>query len=275
MSNLPAPLRTAARRAREARVEGGTALKGGATIHEHRLDNGLRVLLAERHSDPVVAVMTWYRVGARNEREHEAGVSHFLEHMMFKGSARYPKGAVDRITTQLGGVNNAFTSYDHTAYWFELASDRWERALAIEADRMQRLTLDPAEFAAERDGRAGGAGHGARRPLARALRAWCSRRSSPATPTGGRSSGTPTPCATSRSRACATTTGASTTPATPPWSCAGTSSRPRPWGRSRARWAASRAASSTPRPTASGPPSTCRRASSACRCAGTIRVAGS
>jgi zinc protease len=125
--------------------------KAGANLSEHHLANGLRVLLAERHFDPVVAVMTWYRVGARNEREHEAGVSHFLEHMMFKGSARFPKGAVDRITTQLGGINNAFTSYDHTAYWFELASDRWERALEIEADRMQRLTLDGSEFAAERE----------------------------------------------------------------------------------------------------------------------------
>jgi len=139
------------RRARAPRPDGALAVKAGATIHEHRLDNGLRLLLAERHSDPVVAVMTWYRVGARNEREDEAGVSHFLEHMMFKGSARFPKGAVDRITAQLGGVNNAFTSYDHTAYWFELASDRWHRALEIEADRMQRLTLDPAEYAAERE----------------------------------------------------------------------------------------------------------------------------
>jgi zinc protease len=128
-----------------------TAQRAGALISEHRLANGLRVLLAERHSDPVVAVMTWYKVGARNEREHEAGVSHFLEHMMFKGSAGYAKGEVDRITTQLGGTNNAFTSYDHTAYWFELASDRWEQALAIEADRMQHLTLDAAEYAAERE----------------------------------------------------------------------------------------------------------------------------
>jgi zinc protease len=145
------PARRLWRRARVARGDASTAVKAGASIQEHRLDNGLRVLLAERHSDPVVAVMTWYRVGARNEREHEAGVSHFLEHMMFKGSARFPKGAVDRITTQLGGVNNAFTSYDHTAYWFELASDRWQRALEIEADRMQRLTLDPAEYTAERE----------------------------------------------------------------------------------------------------------------------------
>lgn len=134
---------------RGARV--ATAVKAGARISEHRLANGLRVLVAERHGDPVVAVMTWYKVGARNEREDEAGVSHFLEHMMFKGSRRYAKGEVDRVTTQAGGTNNAFTSYDHTAYWFELASDRWEQALDIEVDRMLDLTLDEVEFASERD----------------------------------------------------------------------------------------------------------------------------
>jgi len=127
------------------------AALGGAEITEHRLKNGLRVLLIERHADPVVALMTWYCVGARNEREDEAGVSHFLEHMMFKGSRRFAKGEVDRITTELGGSNNAFTSYDHTAYWFELASDRWERGLKIEADRMRHLSLDEAEFNAERE----------------------------------------------------------------------------------------------------------------------------
>ncbi len=126
------------------------AEKAGARIYEERLANGLRVLIAERPTDPVVAVMTWYRVGARNESEREAGLSHFLEHMMFKGSARFPKGAVDLETTRLGGMNNAFTGYDHTAYWFELASDRWERALEIEADRMQQLALEPREFDAER-----------------------------------------------------------------------------------------------------------------------------
>lgn len=128
-----------------------TAVKAGAKISEHRLPNGLRVLVAERHGDPVVAVMTWYKVGARNEREDEAGVSHFLEHMMFKGSRRFAKGEVDRVTTQAGGTNNAFTSYDHTAYWFELASDRWEQALDIEVDRMIDLTLDAAEFESERE----------------------------------------------------------------------------------------------------------------------------
>ena len=124
--------------------------KAGAKIAEHVLDNGLTVLLAERHLDPVVAVMVWYRVGARNEVEREAGVSHFLEHMMFKGSRAFGKGEVDLITTTLGGNNNAFTTADHTAYWFELASDRWERALEIEGDRMRNLLLDRAEFEAEK-----------------------------------------------------------------------------------------------------------------------------
>ena len=124
--------------------------RAGAHIEEHQLENGLRVLVVERHGDPVVAVMLWYRVGSRNEREPEAGVSHFLEHMMFKGSAHFAKGEVDRCTTELGGSNNAFTGYDHTAYWFELASDRWEKALEIEADRMRGLLLDSAEFDAER-----------------------------------------------------------------------------------------------------------------------------
>ena len=125
--------------------------RGGAQMHEHRLRNGLRVLIAERHADPVVAVLLYYRVGALNESAERAGVSHFLEHMMFKGSKRFGKGEVDRMCTELGGSNNAFTGYDHTAYWFEFASDRWERALEIEADRMRNLTLDADEFASERD----------------------------------------------------------------------------------------------------------------------------
>ncbi|MEO0651638.1 MAG: pitrilysin family protein [Planctomycetota bacterium] len=124
--------------------------RAGAQIHERRLTNGLRILVAERHLDPVVAVLLFYRVGSVDEAEHEAGVSHFLEHMMFKGSAQFGKGAVDELTARLGGQNNAFTSYDHTGYWFELAADRWEHALEVEADRMRGLLLDPDEFDAER-----------------------------------------------------------------------------------------------------------------------------
>jgi len=125
-------------------------VKAGATITEHRLANGLRVLIVERHLDPIVAAILWYGVGSRNEQEHESGASHFLEHMMFKGSKNFGKGEVDRLTTLLGGTNNAFTTADHTAYWFEFTSDRWEAALEIEADRMRGLLIDPAEFEAEK-----------------------------------------------------------------------------------------------------------------------------
>ena len=124
--------------------------RAGATINEAQLKNGLDVLIAERHDDPVVCVILYYAVGSVSESDAEAGMSHFLEHMMFKGSALYQKGEVDRLTTMLGGQNNAFTGKDHTAYWMRFASDRWETALEIEADRMRGLTLDPLEFDAER-----------------------------------------------------------------------------------------------------------------------------
>ena len=135
---------------RHWRKAGESMKLGGAVVSESRLRNGLRVVVAERHSDPVVSTLLMYGVGSRCESEEVAGVSHFLEHMMFKGTAKFGKGEVDRITTELGGHNNAFTSYDHTGYWFEMASDRWEQALVIEADRMQNLALDAAEFDAER-----------------------------------------------------------------------------------------------------------------------------
>ena len=125
-------------------------LRAGARMHETRLKNGLDVLIAERHDDPVVCVILYYGVGSVSESDAEAGMSHFLEHMMFKGSAKFAKGEVDRLTTLLGGMNNAFTGKDHTAYWMRFASDRWETALEIEADRMRGLTLDPTEFEAER-----------------------------------------------------------------------------------------------------------------------------
>jgi len=129
----------------------GLALPGtGAKVHEHYLRNGLRLVLLERPGDLVVTSLLWYGAGSRHEAPHEAGVAHFLEHMMFKGTKRFGKGLVDATTTSLGGSNNAFTSFDHTAYWFELASDRFEAALELEADRMKGLLLDPAEFISEK-----------------------------------------------------------------------------------------------------------------------------
>ncbi|MBC7544989.1 MAG: insulinase family protein [Candidatus Sericytochromatia bacterium] len=117
---------------------------------EHVLANGLRVLTKEVRTTPVVSMMTWYRVGSGYERSGETGVSHFLEHMMFKGTDRYGKGEIDLITQRNGGSNNAFTAYDYTSYHFAFASDRWLDGLAIEASRMRRCAFDPVEFEAEK-----------------------------------------------------------------------------------------------------------------------------
>jgi zinc protease len=119
-------------------------------IHVERLDNGLTVALVENRQAPLVTSALFYRAGTRDEPPGHGGVAHFLEHMMFKGSARYGPGEIDRRTQALGGVNNAFTSHDVTAYYFNFASDRWTEALAVEADRMATLTLDPEEVASER-----------------------------------------------------------------------------------------------------------------------------
>ena len=120
-------------------------------VHEVRLDNGFRALLVERHSLPVVASTIWYRVGSKDERTGETGLSHFLEHMMFKGTDRYAKGEIDQLTSLMGGSNNAFTDNDVTGYYFSLASDRWETALEIEANRMRGCVLDEEEFLAEKN----------------------------------------------------------------------------------------------------------------------------
>ena len=115
-----------------------------------RLENGLIVCLQRNPQAPVVTSAIWYRAGARDERLAHAGVAHFLEHMMFKGSARFGPGEIDHRTQALGGSNNAFTSHDATAYYFNFAADRWHEALAIEADRMAGLRLDADEVASER-----------------------------------------------------------------------------------------------------------------------------
>jgi zinc protease len=114
------------------------------------LDNGLVVLTKEVHTSPIVTSMIWYRVGSRNEELGQTGKSHFLEHMLFKGTDRFKKGEIDLITLKNGGGNNAFTSHDFTAYYFNFASDRWDIALEIEADRMVSCAFEPEEFESEK-----------------------------------------------------------------------------------------------------------------------------
>src|SRR6266704_2788683 len=114
------------------------------------LPNGLVVLTKEVHTSPIVTSMIWYRVGSRNEELGHTGKSHFLEHMLFKGTERFKKGQIDLITLKNGGGNNAFTSHDFTAYYFNFASDRWDVALEIEADRMVNCAFEQDEFEAEK-----------------------------------------------------------------------------------------------------------------------------
>lgn len=115
-----------------------------------RLGNGLTVCLLENRQAPIVTSALFYRAGTRDEPAGHTGIAHFLEHMMFKGSARYGPGEIDRRTQALGGSNNAFTSHDATGYYFNFAADRWAESLEIEADRIEALTLDPDQVASER-----------------------------------------------------------------------------------------------------------------------------
>lgn len=119
--------------------------------HEFILSNGMKVLLVEVPKAPVATVQVWYKVGSRNEVMGRAGLSHMLEHMMFKGTAKYPKGEFSRLIRKNGGTDNAFTSQDFTAYFENLAADRVELALELEADRMQGLVLDRPELTTERE----------------------------------------------------------------------------------------------------------------------------
>lgn len=132
-------------------VFGSTSISLSAEPSEYTLANGMKVLLVEVPKAPVATVQVWYKVGSRNEVMGRAGLSHMLEHMMFKGTARYPKGSFSRIVRKNGGIDNAFTSQDFTAYFENVAADRVGLALELEADRMQGLILDNSEFQTERE----------------------------------------------------------------------------------------------------------------------------
>ncbi|MBK1691872.1 peptidase M16 [Ectothiorhodospira mobilis] len=118
-------------------------------VHTYTLDNGMRILVRPDDRAPVVSSMVWYRVGSSYEHGGITGISHALEHMMFKGTEAHPAGEFSRIISGLGGRENAFTGRDYTAYYQQLASEHLEQALELEADRMQHLTLPGAEFRRE------------------------------------------------------------------------------------------------------------------------------
>src|SRR4030043_938698 len=119
-------------------------------VFETVLPNGLKAILLENHKAPLVTFQVWYRVGSRNEAWGRTGLSHMLEHMMFKGTEKIGPEDFSRIIQGNGGTLNAFTSYDYTAYFENLSADRIRVAIDLEADRMQNLVLREEDFRTER-----------------------------------------------------------------------------------------------------------------------------
>ncbi|TDY04110.1 M16 family metallopeptidase [Thiohalophilus thiocyanatoxydans] len=122
-----------------------------AQVHEYELDNGMTLLVREDHRAPVVVSQIWYKVGASYEHNGITGISHLLEHMMFKGTEKHGPGEFSRIIAEHGGRENAFTSKDFTAYFQQLEKSRLPISFELEADRMRNLTLPEEEFSKERE----------------------------------------------------------------------------------------------------------------------------
>jgi len=110
-------------------------------IHERIFENGLKVLVTEDHRSPVVVSQIWYKVGSSYEPGGITGISHMLEHMMFKGTEKYPAGEFSRIIAENGGRENAFTGRDFTAYFQTMEKSRLEISFKLEADRMRNIQL--------------------------------------------------------------------------------------------------------------------------------------
>lgn len=119
-------------------------------VKEYNLDNGLKVLVVEDHKAPLAIFQIWYRVGSRNEPVGKSGLSHLLEHMMFKGTPKYGSKAFSKMVQKNGGADNGFTTKDYTMYYQSLASDRLGISIELEADRMKDLIIDPEDVVAER-----------------------------------------------------------------------------------------------------------------------------
>ena len=118
-------------------------------VQQFTLNNGLKILVKEDHRAPIAVSMIWYNVGSADEQGGNTGVSHAIEHMMFKGTTQYPKGIFNKTIANLGGQNNAFTTNDYTAYFEKIDTKQLDTCFKLEADRMKHLLLDKDEFAKE------------------------------------------------------------------------------------------------------------------------------
>jgi zinc protease len=126
-----------------------TSISSTSGVTEKILKNGLKVLIKEDHRAPVVVSQIWYKVGSSYETDGITGVSHALEHMMFKGTTKHPGDSFNKIISANGGENNAFTSRDYTAYYQTLEKSRLEVSFQLESDRMRNLILRREDFAKE------------------------------------------------------------------------------------------------------------------------------
>jgi len=132
-----------------ALLSGGLYTEAQAKVFEHTLKNGLKVIVKEDHRAPVVVQQIWYRAGSMDEQAGVTGIAHVLEHMMFKGTKTVPAGEFSNRIAAAGGRENAFTSYDYTAYFQRLHKSKLPLAMKLEADRMHNLKLSADEFTRE------------------------------------------------------------------------------------------------------------------------------
>ena len=120
-------------------------------VTDFMLDNGMQVVVVEDHRAAVVQHMLWYRAGSADEPKGSSGVAHFLEHLLFKATDKLESGEFSSVVAANGGRDNAFTSYDYTAYFQRVAADRLELMMTMEADRMKNIRLTSENIATERD----------------------------------------------------------------------------------------------------------------------------
>lgn len=144
----PAAAQTAA--ASETNAPPAASREIKEAITDFKLDNGMQVIVIEDHRAPVVVQMVWYRAGSGEEPAGASGVAHFLEHLLFKGTDNMESGELSATVAANGGSDNAFTSYDYTAYYQRVAADRLELMMRMESDRMVNLRLGEEEIATER-----------------------------------------------------------------------------------------------------------------------------
>jgi len=125
--------------------------RGSSDIAHLRLDNGMEIVVIPDNRTPVVTHMIWYKNGAADDPQGKSGIAHFLEHLMFKGTKNHPQGEFSNLVSDLGGQENAFTSYDFTAYFQRIGKEHLRTLMEFEADRMTNLVLTDDVVAPERD----------------------------------------------------------------------------------------------------------------------------